>query len=254
MPRLLKQFIYGFFYLVLLGMAAVIFYLVLRPSETCFDGIQNQTETGIDCGDICGIDCELKYVQPLVISRPMIFKSDGLISFIAQIKNPNLHYGSDRFEYKINFYDAQNSLLDSLDRTSFIYAGEAKNIIEAAVRVPGFVYRGEAIVDLATISWKPSSDWQAPILDTIGIKSVLKDNGVAVSGSVKNPSNFLISKIAISAIFKDGWGTPLAVSKTTTDNLSPFQERSFQIFSPISSSVQKSIDLKATQILIEARK
>ncbi len=254
MPRVLKQFLYGLFYLFIIGIVVGLGYLFLRPSETCFDGIQNQTETGIDCGDVCGIDCELKYIQPLIITRPLIYKSDSLVSFIAQIKNPNLHYGSDRFEYKINFYDAQNNLLDSLDRTSFIYAGEAKNIIEAAVKVSGFVYRGEAVVDPATISWKPSSDWQAPILDTIGIKSVLKDNGVAVSGSVKNPSNFLIPKIIISAIFKDGWGTPLAISKTSMDNLQPFQERTFQISSPVSSSAQKNLDLNATQILIEARR
>jgi len=26
---------------------------ITPPSETCFDGIQNQDETGIDCGGVC---------------------------------------------------------------------------------------------------------------------------------------------------------------------------------------------------------
>ena len=254
MPRFLKQFGYGFFYLALLGIVVGIFYLVLRPNETCFDGIQNQGETGIDCGEICGIDCELKYIKPMIISNPRILKSDGLVSFIAQIKNPNLSYGSDKFEYKINFYDAQNKLLNSLNRMSFIYAGETKNIIEVAVKISDFVSRGEAVIDQATINWKPALEWQIPNLKTADIKALIEGSTLKISGTITNSSNFLISKIIISAVLKDGWGTSVGVSKTELTNLRPFQQSNFQIFSPVSPSSQKNIDLEATQILVEARK
>jgi len=252
MPRFLKQFIYGFFYLALLGIVLGIFYLALQPSESCFDNIQNQNETGIDCGNVCGIDCELKYIQPLTAFRPSIFKSDSLVSFIVQIRNPNLNYGTDKFEYKINFYDTQDNLLESFDRTSFIYPGETKNIMEVGAGIRGYVNRGEVVVDPKSIDWKHSSQWPKPILETVNIKSVLVENTVAVSGAIKNPSNFLISKIIIGAILKDDWGVLVGMSKTELNNLQPFQESNFQIFIPVSQDVRGRLDLAATEILVEA--
>src|SRR3989344_3830137 len=127
--RFLKQFLYGGFYLFLWLIAGFLVYLIFfRTTASCFDNIQNQNETGADCGGVCGIDCELKYINPLTVSRPLIFKNNDQISLWAKIRNPNLAYGSDKMEYKINFYDSQNNLLLSLSRSAFIYAGEAKDI------------------------------------------------------------------------------------------------------------------------------
>ena len=51
MPRLLKQFLYGVFYLAIIAAVGVGFYFHYdNAPPSCFDGIQNEGEQGIDCG------------------------------------------------------------------------------------------------------------------------------------------------------------------------------------------------------------
>ena len=49
-----KQFFYGIIYLVIFGLIGAGIYFALTSKEaTCFDGIQNQNEEGVDCGGSC---------------------------------------------------------------------------------------------------------------------------------------------------------------------------------------------------------
>ena len=58
--RLLKQFLYGFFYLaILVSLIWLVYSFEFKPAPNCFDGKKNQEETGIDCGGSC-ISCEVK--------------------------------------------------------------------------------------------------------------------------------------------------------------------------------------------------
>ena len=64
--RLVKQLLYGGVLILIIAGAAVWIYRgAIFIAPTCSDGIQNQTEEGIDCGAICGISCEQKYLKEL---------------------------------------------------------------------------------------------------------------------------------------------------------------------------------------------
>lgn len=253
--RFLKQFLYGAFYLSLWLIAGFLVYLIFfRQVSSCFDNIQNQDEAGIDCGGVCGIDCELKYISPLTVSRPLIFKNNDQVSLWVKIRNPNLSYGSDKLEYRINLYDSQNNLLTALNRQSFIYAGENKDIVEAGIRTRGAVARAELVIDETSLNWRPAAEWLNPILETLEVKSVFNKDQAVVSGMVKNPSSFSIARVAVTAILNDQSGIPLGVSKTDVDGLSPFQTKNFQIFIPVVPDLRLNLDLGATQIIVEARK
>lgn len=255
MIRFLKYLLYGGFYLFVWAIAAGLIYLIFfQTAPSCFDNQQNQDETGIDCGGSC-IDCGLKYINSLVVSRPLIFKNNDQISFWAKVQNPNLAYGSDKLDYRVNFYDSQNNLLLTLNRTSFIYAGETKNVLEAGFRVSrGAAVRAELVIDESSLNWRPAAEWMAPILETAEVKSVIQKDQAVITGVVKNPSSFSMTKVTVGAVLNNRSGFPLGVSKTDLGGLSPFQIKNFQIFIPISSVAQSEVDSEATQIILEARK
>ena len=62
---------------ILISIISVILYLALNKKPTCFDGIQNQGEVGVDCGGSCVILCRVQYTNPVVIWGPRGVKLTG---------------------------------------------------------------------------------------------------------------------------------------------------------------------------------
>lgn len=252
MLRFLKQLGYGILYLIFWGLTGLIIYLIFfRQAPSCFDNKQNQKEEGIDCGGPC-IPCAIKALKPLSFSSVQIFENNGLISLLTEVSNPNLNYGSDNFEYRINFYDSENNLLDFKLIPSFIYAGETKELVEAGLSIGRKPARAEIILE--KVDWKPVTEWQTPIVEASNIKFSMNQEAVVVNGLIQNPSNFQISEIIITAVLPDQFGREVGVSKTEIKNLAPFQRANFQVFVPFSSLVKDRINLNATRVTIKAKK
>lgn len=134
--RTLKQFIYGAFYLTIFFLIVYGIYLAgFKAAPTCFDGKQNQNETGVDCGGPCSI-CELKALNPIKVSLPVqVFSLDGAVSALVELRNPNVNLGADKFSYELNFYDANDEKIFTSTKESFIYPGEIKYIVEINLNV-----------------------------------------------------------------------------------------------------------------------
>ena len=63
--RFLRRLIFGVFYLAVFGGLSYSIYLLgIRGGASCFDGRQNQSELGVDCGGSC-VSCELKNLSPI---------------------------------------------------------------------------------------------------------------------------------------------------------------------------------------------
>jgi hypothetical protein len=93
------------------ALAAFIYFNFLKKPETCFDGKQNQNETGVDCGGSCLKICEAE-ASPLIKlwTRPFIV-SPGIASVVAYIENPNETAGIKSIPYEIRIYDDRNILI-----------------------------------------------------------------------------------------------------------------------------------------------
>lgn len=254
MLRVLKQIIYGIFYLLIIGAISFgAYWLFMRPAPTCFDNIQNQNETGVDCNGPC-ISCELKNIKLLSVSSPVIFTVDNSVSLLFKITNPNLNYGVKNFNYKINLYDSGNNLFKFIQGNSFLYSQEVKDFIEAAVYVGGNkAVRAEAAV--SDVEWIKSDQLEPQSsLEIENFKTTQKDNLFTVSGSIKNPNSFDIKKVVIGVIIVDGIGAPIGVTKTEINNLSSFEEKDFKVFASLDSFSAKEADILKTRFFIESRR
>ena len=76
---------FGLFYLFIIGAVAGLGYLIFKPVASCFDNLQNQNETGVDCGGPCE-DCELRDLR-LVIGGVDMVGVGGKTSFVVKVEN-----------------------------------------------------------------------------------------------------------------------------------------------------------------------
>jgi len=108
---------------------AIILLNLLNKTPTCFDGIQNQGETGIDCGGPCNILCRAEYSNPVVIWGPRWAKvlSSGMYNFLTYVQNPNIGAGAYNVSYLFKVYDKDNILL--YQKTGITYIPPNNNFV-----------------------------------------------------------------------------------------------------------------------------
>ena len=101
---------------------AVILFSFFNKKPTCFDGIQNQGEKGIDCGGPCNVLCRSDYFNPIIAWGPRWEKvpNNGTYNFLTYIQNPNAQAGAYNAPYDFRVYDNDNVLLYQKTDMAFI--------------------------------------------------------------------------------------------------------------------------------------
>lgn len=246
--RTAKQILYGSGYLALIFLiAAGIYFIWLKPAPSCFDGRRNQNETGIDCGGVCS-DCELKILKPFEVNTVKYFPADGKTAIVAEIKNSNSAYGANYFEYRAEVYGRNGEKIKSMARSSFIYAGEIKNLFETIDVEFKNVKKAEISLDADSVRWAPSGDFSRPSIQTRDLKiQRLPGENVSLTGFVKNSNAFGLSRARIIGFLFNSVGLMAAVSKTEIEKLPAFGEEPFKIFFPANIAF-KNLASTSTQI------
>lgn len=250
--RTRKQLIYGAFYLsVFLGIISL-FYFRIKPSPSCFDGIQNQGEEGVDCGGPCVNVCIPGNIKPVsVVGQPLVFRPDrSHITLLVEVGNPNQNYASKNFSYIFSLYDDKGALVQSFPGSSYIYGGEVKYIIFPNAPAPqnDWSYARFAVKNTG---WVPSAEFPGPPrLDLIGAKTAVSGNNLIVNGQAVNNDTITLSKIKIIAVLKGKLGQVAGASQTEIDTLIPNESRPFVILHPFIPN----IDFAGTKVAAYAER
>lgn len=252
--RTTKQAIYGSFFIgIFILIIAGIYFLFFRTGPTCFDNIQNQNETGIDCGGPCAISCEQKYAQPLVVNFVKKIK-DGANKtvLLAEVKNPNFEYASDDFIYSFDTYDIAGNKLQSIAGHSFIYPGETKNLFEV---INADKNEFSEQLTFSQYDWKSKASFKNPDVEIkssqININAAGSVYPLTVTGVVKNNDFVKVSKVILSAFVYNSMATIIGVSKTELENFNPTDERNFTIIFPTDIDTSL-ISQSATKVYVDA--
>lgn len=259
--RFLKQFLFGgIFILIIASIVVWIYRGSIFTSPTCSDGIQNQTEEGIDCGVICGISCEEKYLKELSYSNVNIYRFGDFASINFELDNPNQNYGLKNFKYKIDFYGFADKLLKPIEveyfeGESFIYPGQnkdseggSKKIVEAGLKVVGEIRSVK--ITFSNIDWRPASEFRSIKLENQDMKTSKEGDFFIVSGTIKSLVSFTVPQVVINAFIKDSSGKILGVSKNELSQLLPFEERKYQVSIAIDKNLEPSIDFSSSEAFI----
>lgn len=108
----------------------VIAFLIFYHPPTCFDGLQNGDETGLDCGGSCQLLCTNQVVKPVVLWERQFRVTNGIYNLLAYVENPNPTAYVRNAQYIFKIYNGENILIGEKRGTVSIAPKSVRPIIE----------------------------------------------------------------------------------------------------------------------------
>lgn len=208
--------VFGIFFLIVFW----ILYPIIFKKPTCFDGKQNGTETGIDCGGSCSRVCDADTADPIIVWSRAFPVTGNIYNLAAYVSNQNKNAAIRQAKYEFKVYDINNKLIGRREGSTFIPPNQQFAIFE-----PRFI-PGQSQIKSVSFEFIPPYLWdkKEPILNTFPIKidNIVLDNNFnepTLAARVKNESIYDVPAFDVIAILYDLNGNAINVSKTSKDGL-----------------------------------
>jgi len=217
---------------VIVAIFCAIIAIVLIPffyhTPSCSDGIQNQNETGIDCGGSCAYICKAQAQSPTVQFVSALANIGTRIDVVAYIDNANADASVKNAKYTIELY-GPNAILVAK------YSGAID--LPPHSTVPIFIpniYSGKQKVinvfltfDTESIKWFKST--VTPTVLPVSNIQVIGTTSPRITATLTNPTGVdLFNVKAIIAVF-DKSNNVIAASQTIVPEI-PAEESSEMVF------------------------
>jgi hypothetical protein len=226
-----------FIYFILFAGLVWAAYAHFKPKATCFDGIKDQNEEGVDCGGVCAKKCAAQAdAAPLQVQKSGAVSSGipGKYDFYALVSNPNTVYGSKKFDYEVDLKDASGKVVATRGGSDFILPGETKYLVEPDISVSDTPATTD--IKITDSDWvELNSYYEEPDIQIVNKTYDQISGGVGFSqayGLLKNNSPFDFDLIKIQIILKDADGNVLALNSTQMKTVKAGEQRDFTVAWP----------------------
>ncbi len=207
--------------IVLLLLISLIIRQALNRTPTCFDGIQNGTENGIDCGGECQLVCR-EDIRNIVVWWERPFKvSHGVYNVVAYFENQNLDSGIKEVTYEFRLYDKENILVSQpIVGTTFVEPNKRSAVFESGIATGD----NEAYTAFFRVSsvqdWEKTDQSFSYGLFQVG-EPVLtnQDTAPKLSAPVENKTFYNFTDVPVVAILYNQEDNAIAASRTFIDTI-----------------------------------
>lgn len=215
-----RKFVYIFILIILIGTPTGFYiYKKLQKPASCFDGIQNQNERGVDCGGICMIACfdHVKQEPDIQWSRAY-YVAKGIYNLVAYIQNPNIDYISRPAKYTFRVYDENNVLIGTREGIVGIPTSKIFPVFEATMDT------GEKIPKIVTFEFSEPVTWieyfgNKPELEVVEQRLSRSDTSPKLDVKIKNKTINTYKNVEVIAIIYDEEGNGVLSSRTYIDKI-----------------------------------
>ncbi len=236
MWALKRQLTILFLFTFFLILGIFIFYQsFIKKEPTCFDGIKNGLEEGVDCGGVCTEVCKLKANRVNVLWSKTFEVSGGVSNVAALVENPNFNYKVIA-TYDLKTFDEKGLRVNDFSQTIELQPAEKRLIFIPAVKTGGAKI-SKTFIDIKQINSLIEAERKKTELTVISREIVNEDQQTRLSIKIKNLSLSPKRNIEIVAILSKKDGTILDVGRTFLEYLNKREEREVYI------TWQKEIDL-----------
>lgn len=248
-----KQIVIGLIFILVIGgigYGLVDYFFIIEP--TCFDGVKNSKEEGLDCGLlVCGVACEPEILPLNIISQKLIEIKPNDYDFVARINNPNSIFGAVLVRYKLNITENDGTILDN-SGTFYILPGQTRFLIIPGVRTANGATKSS--INITEIEWEKVEAF-GNISFPIQRKSyaVIDQNGAfsELEAVILNDSDFDFDKIEVGVILFNENNEIIAVNRTDIRTFLSRTERSFKVSWPVELSETTRQDIEVLTNVFE---
>ncbi len=199
----------------------IIFFSVFYKKPTCFDGIQNEGEQGIDCGGPCTKLCRANYVNPTVLwIRWAKVLSSGAYNILAYAENPNIGVGASNVPYEFKIYDKNSILLYDGKGFASIPANNDFVAFVSGINIHDKIPTRIDFEFTGAFNWKKIPNVEKDIV--VSSKNLInEDTAPKLFATLQNGTLNQVDNIESVAILYDQNANAIAFSKTVTDSIAP---------------------------------
>jgi hypothetical protein len=250
MNRAMKQLAYFLFFVIVIGSISYGLFIWIRVEPTCFDGIKNQEEEGIDCGGPCERIC-LESLSPLKITASdLIQVEENDYDFVAKINNSNLTHGSGEVKYELRLKNSSGGVVKTLEGEFHILPGQTRYIFISPIRLVSPASSAELVI--TEPNWQQLTDFSVGdirlVVQRKEYTEVREENifGKA-EGVIFNNSEFDFDRVEVLVVLYDVSGDVLAAGTTNIRTFLSNKENFFEVswFREFEGSVSR-VEVQAT--------
>ncbi len=210
--------------LIIVILSVPIYYYFIKHQDTCFDGIKNQNEEGIDCGGICTKVCTDSSQAPLVHWQRFFKVTDGVYSAATEVENPNINVYAESIPYRFRFYDDNGVMIAERTGSTFMLPNTIFPIFESGIQT------GQRIPVRVSFEFLNNTpDWQKKpyqlphlvIIDQTQASStsVTASSSAKIEATIQNETDFAANNIEVVALVYDANNNAIAASHTIVDQI-----------------------------------
>ena len=211
---------YGVGLVVLLALAWGGYQYFFTAPPSCFDGVQNQNERGVDCGGPCSLVCTgdarplvVLWARPFEVVPPSATSGQtGSYTAAAYVQSGNLSSGAKSVPYSFQLFDSENSLVVERDGVIDIPPTEIVPIVETGINT------GTRTATRALFAFGAVPVWHSVSVPMLHITNqVLASDGSRLSATLTNDTLLPVQGVTVDAVLFDASSTALAASKSVVD-------------------------------------
>lgn len=226
--RTIKRLTIVFAYLVIFTLLGTGGYYLFRTKPTCTDKIQNQGETGPDCGGPCAACTEIPKAENLkVVEKAIVPGEAGKYDALVQIVNPNSQLGAAKLDYSFNLLDGAGKISASRTGSSFVLPGQTKYVL--AFNLAPETKPESLDFEISSFEWSKFSEFEEPDIAVYAKEFSLVSGGepgfAKLTAKMRNQSGFDFHEISAAAVVRGNDGSPIAINETNFNDVRVNEER-----------------------------
>jgi len=215
-----RQILYGGGALIVTALLlAYPLYAIFHKTPSCFDGKQNQNETGIDCGGLCSRAC-IEALTPLNTKWTRFFSVGGdAYDVAASIENKNDTAGIPELNYTFKLLDSSGAMIGQAAGSTFVNAREEVILFAPRVSTGG---KTPARVEL---TFEEHPTWLQVATD-FGNRMTVRNQSLSgidthpqITATIVNPGPKDLSDVRVVAVVYNGRGEPVGVSSSVINTM-----------------------------------
>lgn len=224
--RTKRKLLYGSVVALLITIVAlvVVYFIFFTNQPTCFDGIKNGSERGVDCGGSCNLVCTMDAKLPEVSQAGIFRVQSGIYNGVAVVRNPNIDFGAYDVQYTISAIDDLGREYSKREGVIDLLPGITVPIFEPSLRISDSVNIVDTKISFGDIVWVKNIEQKKNVsVSTSLIEN--EDTQPFLSGSVTNNEAVAVGSQQIIALVSDDQGNPVGVSSTVVDPIAKGQSK-----------------------------
>ncbi|PID83674.1 hypothetical protein CSB11_00135 [Candidatus Campbellbacteria bacterium] len=217
-----KIIVYIVFFIIIALIAIYYINKFTNKPPTCFDGLQNGKEEGVDCGGDCQYVCLNKVVPINGLWAKSFDVGNGFSNTVAYIENPNYDY-EVKASYKIKNIDEEGVVLNDVTRDIVLKPGEKKMIFIPHIKTGNIKIKRTLVSTGAVVQAEKKERFKQKI--TVASKILKTDgNQTQLQVGLRNLDIKDVKNVEVVATLSTKKGVVFEVGKTFVERIKKKEE------------------------------